>query len=88
MIRWAKENHFSSIIECSQGDQKILFQAVNNLLYRKPIVRYPSAGSDMAVAEKFKSFFIDEIRLIRDSPPVHSTGIPNDLYLDNSATQS
>ena len=61
MIRCTKENHFSSIIESNQGDQKILFQAVNNLLYRKPIERYPSVGSDMAIAEKFKSFFIDEI---------------------------
>ena len=42
----------------------------------------------MAIAEKFKSFFIDEIRRIRDSLPVHSTGFPNVPYLDNSATQS
>ena len=58
------------------------------MLYRKPIVRYPSVGSDMAIAGKFKSFFIDTIRLIRDSLPVHSTGFPNVPYLDNSATQS
>ena len=88
LIRCAKENHFSSIIESNQGDQKILFQAVNNLLYRKPIVRYRSVGSDMAIAEKFKSFFIDKIRRIRDSLPVHSPGFPNVPYLDNSATQS
>ena len=88
LIRYAKENHFSSIIESNQGDQKILFQAVNNLLYRKPIVLYPSVGSDMAIAEKFKSFFIEKIRRIRDSLPVHNTGFMNDLYLDNSATQS
>ena len=85
LIRCAKENHFSSLIESNQGDQKMLFQAVNNLLYRKPIVRYPS---DMAIAEKLKSFFIDKIRLLRDSLPVHSTGFPNVPYLDNSAAQS
>ena len=88
LIRCAKENQFSSIIESNQGDQKILFKAVNNFLYRKPIVRYPSVGSDMAIAEKFKSFFIDKIRRIRDSLSVHSTGSPNVPYLDNSATQS
>ena len=55
LIRCAKENHYSSIIQRSRGDQKILFQAVSNLLYRKPIVRYLSVGSDMAIAEKFKS---------------------------------
>ena len=88
LIRCAKENQFSSIIESNQGDQKILFKAVNNFLYRKPIVRYPSVGSDMAIAEKFKSFFIDEIRRIRDSLPVHSTGFPNVPSLNNSATQS
>lgn len=85
LIRCAKEIHFSSIIESNQGDQKILFQAVNNLLYRKPIVHYPSVGSegsDMAIAEKFKSFFIDKIRRIRDSLPFHSTGFSNGLYLD------
>lgn len=37
----------------------MLFQAVRiSLLYRKPIVPYPSIGSDVAVAEKFKSFII------------------------------
>ena len=72
LIRCAKENHFAAIIESNQGDQKILFQAVNNLLYRKPIIRYPSLGSDIAIAEKFNSFFIDKIRRIRDSLPVHS----------------
>ena len=87
LIRCAKENHFLSIIESNQGDQKILFQAVNNLLYRKPIVCYPSVA-DMAIAEKFKSFFIDKIRHIRDSLPVHSPGFPNVPYLDNSASQS
>ena len=88
LIQCAKGHHFSSIMESNQGDQKILFQAVNNLLYRKSIVHYPSVGSDMAVAEKFKSFFIDKIRRIRDSLPLHSTGFLNDLYLDNSGTQS
>ena len=42
----------------------------------------------MAIAEKFKSFFIDKIRRIRNSLPVHSPGFPNVPYLDNSATQS
>ena len=42
----------------------------------------------MAVAEKFKSFFIDKIRLIRDRLLVNGTGIRNDLLLDNSVTQS
>ena len=58
------------------------------MLHRKPIVRYPSVGADMAIAEKFKSFFIGKIRLIRDSLPVRNTGFPNFPYLDNSATQS
>ena len=42
----------------------------------------------MAIVEKFKSFFIDKIRRIRNSLPVHSTGFPNVPYLNNSATQS
>ena len=87
LIRCVKENHFAAIIESNQRDQKILFQAVNNLLYRKPIIRYPSLGSDIAIAEKFNSFFIDKIRRIRDSLPVHSIESPNDLYLDNAAIQ-
>ena len=59
LIRCAKETKFfSSIIESSRGDQRLLFQAVNNLLWRKAIVRYPSIGSDVAVAEKFKAFII------------------------------
>ena len=87
LIRSAEENHFSSIIESNRGDQRILFQAVNNLLYRKPTVRYPSITPDTALAEKFKSFFVHKIRLIRDSLPVPSAGILNDLSLDNYGAQ-
>ena len=88
LIRSAKENHFSSIIESNRGDQRILFQAVNNLLYRKPTVRYPSITPDTALAEKLKSFFVDKIRLIRDSLPVPSAGILNNLSFDNYGAQS
>ena len=41
----------------------------------------------MALAEKFKSFFVYKIRLIRDSLPITSAGILNDLSLDNYGAQ-
>ena len=41
----------------------------------------------MALAEKFKSFFVYKIRLIRDSLPITSAGILNDLSLNNYGAQ-
>ena len=45
--------HYSAnmTIDIEQVKEKI---NNNNLLYRKSIVYYPSLGSDMAIAEKFK----------------------------------
>ena len=37
MIQFAKETNFASIIESNQGNQQVLFQAMNNLLCRKPL---------------------------------------------------
>ena len=42
LIRNAKEVYYSSIIDNSHGNQQMFFQAINNLLYRKPLVRHPS----------------------------------------------
>ena len=85
LIRNAKEVCYSTIIDNNHGNQQMLFQAINNLLYRKPLVRYPSTSSDSALTEQFKSFFIDKIRLIRESLPVYSPSTPN-LPSENSVT--
>ena len=37
MIQFPKETNFASIIEGNRGNQQILFQAMNNLLCRKPL---------------------------------------------------
>ena len=40
LTRNAKEAYYSSIIEANHGNQQMLFQVINTLLYRKPLVRF------------------------------------------------
>ena len=64
LLQNAKETYHSSITEANHRNQQMLFQVVNTLSYKKPLARYPSASSDSALVEHFKSFFSDKIPLI------------------------
>lgn len=82
---WKRDQFFSSMIESSRGDQRMLFQAVNTGHRLYVILNRFWCDCCWKVQVIHYS---DKIWLIRDSLPVHSTGIPNELYLDNSANQT
>lgn len=52
LIRNTKEAYYSLIIEAYHGNQQMLFQVINTLLHRKPLVLYPSASPDFALAKR------------------------------------
>ena len=79
LVKEAKENYYSSIIDENMGNQRVLFRCVDALLNRKSVPRYPSSSSDSALAESFINFFADKIKIIRDSfPNVEYNGTAGD----------
>ena len=67
MIKTAREIYFSSVIDDSKGDQRVLFSSIDTLLYRKPASRYSSCTSDEVLANRFNYFFLEKINTIRSS---------------------
>ena len=78
MVNDAKEVYYASIIDSNQGDQRVLFETINKLLYRKPEIRYPPAPSDFILANRFNTYFAEKIINIRKS---FSGSIPQDLHM-------
>ena len=76
LIEQAKIDYYSSQINEKAGDQKQLFNVINDLLQKnkKPVL--PQSESDQALAEQFSEFFSNKITDIRKkfpaSPPVFS----------------
>ena len=67
LIRKAKAEHYKKKIEECEGDQKKLYQIVDDLMGREQPNILPTAPSDLALAEKFNSFFTSKIAMLRDS---------------------
>jgi hypothetical protein len=67
MMNNAKSAHYSDIISKNSGDQRSLWKAFNEILHRCPPVRLPDCSSIQSLAEKFGSYFLDKISIIRCS---------------------
>ena len=66
MLYMAKEQHYSTVIQDNTHDSKLLFRTVYKLLQRNTDKRYPSANSDLELANAFANFFSPKIVSIRD----------------------
>ena len=66
MLYMAKEQHYSTVIQDNTHDSKLLFRTVDKLLQRNTDKRYPSANSDLELANAFANFFSPKIMSIRD----------------------
>ena len=66
MLYKAKEQHYSTVIQDNTHDSKLLFRTVDKLLQRNTDKRYPSANSDLELANAFANFFSPKIVSIRD----------------------
>ena len=73
MINQAKIDHYSSVVEESSGNQKKLFNIVENLLHKPKTPVLPSTHSDQDLANAFSNFFVTKIENIRHSFPPAST---------------
>ena len=57
MIRDAKSIYYSSIIAENKGNQKVLFQTIDQLLQRKQEPRFPTSTSSEHLANEFCCLF-------------------------------
>ena len=57
MIKDAKTNYYSNIINENRGNQKVLFNTIDKLLHRNVEKRYPTALSANELANTFADFF-------------------------------
>ena len=67
MIRDAKSTYYSSIIAENKGNQKVLFQTIDQLLQRKQEPRFPTSTSSEQLANEFATFFHEKISKMRCS---------------------
>ena len=61
----AKISYYSLQVDSKSGNQKELFQVVNDLLHRKKKPVLPECQSSQSLAERFSQFFSDKINSIR-----------------------
>ena len=87
MIRDAKSIYYSSIIAENKGNQKVLFQTIDQLLQRKQEPRFPTSTSSEHLANEFAAFFHEKISKMRCSLSHDSESIINPLP-DLSCCQS
>ena len=79
MIRDAKPSYYSSIIAENKGNQKVLFQTIDQLLQRKQEPRFPTSTSSEQLANEFATFFHEKISKMRCSLSHDSESIINQL---------
>ena len=79
LIKKAKENYYSNIIQENKGNQKVLFNTVTWLLHRNTEKRYPTAPSSEVLANRFADFFCQKIEVIRNDLFARYTPVANSL---------
>ena len=79
LIKKAKENYYSNIIQENKGNQKVLFNTVTRLLHRNTEKRYPTAPSSEVLANRFADFFCQKIEVIRNDLFARYTPVANSL---------
>ena len=67
MIRDPKSIYYSSIIAENKGNQKVIFQTIDQLLQRKQEPRFPTSSSSERLANEFAAFFHEKISKMRCS---------------------
>lgn len=69
MLEQAKSEFYSAKIAENSKDSKKLFAVTSELLGRQKEMVLPSAKGDAELAENFSIFFVDKVKLIRESLP-------------------
>ena len=67
-----KANYYSDKIRDCGGDQKALFQVINNLMHRQTTPVFPSFPNATAMVDSFSDFFREKIIKIRDNISLHT----------------
>ena len=84
----AKKDYYEDKINSCEDDQKKLFAILNELMCKKPKSSLPEHTSELELAERFNSYFVNKIEKIRCDLRAlkHSTDTapdaPSNVYLD------
>ena len=79
LLKKAKENYYSNIIQENKGNQKVLFNTVTRLLHSNTEKCYPTAPSSEVLANRFADFFCQKIEAIRSDLSARYTPAANSL---------
>ena len=77
LIKKAKENYYSNVIQENKGNEKALFDTIGRLLHRKTEKYYPTTPSSGVLANRFADFFYDKIEAIRSDLSARHTSATN-----------
>lgn len=67
MMSKAKSAYYSKVIKDNSSDPRSLWKALNQILFRKPTKFLPDCTSMLDLAERFSTFFVNKISVIRSS---------------------
>ena len=67
LINSLKSEYYTSVIREHSGNQRVLLKAVNKLLQKPSVKRYPSCPDNSSLANSFADFFISKIDTIHCS---------------------
>jgi len=79
LIKKAKKNNYSNIIQEHKGNQKVLFNTVTRLLHRNTEKCSPTALSSEVLANRFAVLFGQKIKVIRNDLFARYTPVANSL---------
>ena len=79
MINDAKSDYYSKIITENKSNQRVFFNTVNRLLYRRTEQRYPAAFSKDQLANDLVAFFDKKISKVRCVLSTESDSVANPL---------
>ena len=75
ILRVSKSQYYSDLVAKNQDDSKKLWQTINKILHRTKSSTIPDDTSDLSLANKFGSYFIEKIMKIR------TTFTSNDFHI-------
>lgn len=79
LIKKAKENYYSNIIQENEGNKKVFFNTVTRLLHRNTGKYYPPAPSSEVLSNGFADFFCQKIEGIGNDLFARYTAVANSL---------
>ena len=77
LVKSAKMNFYSSVIQENSSNPRLLFKTVDRLLHRSTEKKFPSCNSKQDLCNNFSNFFANKLTSIRSELPI----VTDDAFL-------